>query len=239
MHAIKPLCQGILAELCPTTTETQLQQAHHNGWQIDCPDVYCHRCGSSAGPTSATRSGCAFCVNTPIAWDRIIRLSAYTDPVSRWVVSMKFHRDWSWAPWFGRSLADLVQHPNDTQNTAVCPVPMHWTRRFFRGYNQAHLIAASFAQHRHWPLAPLLRRTRYTSPQTTLPPSRRVSNIRKSVAMKPVDLTGWHIWLVDDVKTTGSTLAACAKLLHRAGASSVNVAVVAVADPRGNNFKTT
>jgi len=242
MHTIKPLCQGVLSELWPTTIEIQLQQARHNGWQIDRPDVYCHRCGSSAGPAGATVSGCAFCTGTTIAWDRIIRLSAYADPVSRWVVSMKFNRDWSWAPWFGRSLADAVQHTRDTQNpqnTAVCPVPMHWTRRWWRSYNQAHLIAASFAQHRHWPLAPLLRRTRHTSPQTTLSPSRRMRNIRGSVAMKPIDLTGWHIWLIDDVKTTGSTLTACARLLRRAGARSVNAAVVAVADPRGSNFKAT
>lgn len=242
MFAIKPFCHGLLAELCPTTIETQLQQARHNGWQIDRPDAYCHRCGSSAGPAGATGSGCAFCANTSVAWNRIIRLSAYTDPVSRWVVSMKFKRDWSWASWFGRCLAEAVQHTHETQNptnTAVCPVPMHWTRRWLRGYNQAHLIAASFARHHHWPVAPLLQRTHHTPPQTTLPPSRRARNIRGSVAMKPIDLTGWHIWLVDDVKTTGSTLAACAKLLRQAGALSVNAAVVAVADPKGNNFKAT
>ena len=83
----------------------------------------------------------------------------------------------------------------------------------------------------------MLRRTRYTHPQTSLPPAKRADNVRESVAARRVDLSGWHIWLIDDVKTTGATLAACTRLVRRAGASRVFIAVAAVADPHGSDFK--
>ena len=144
---------------------------------------------------------------------------------------MKFSSAWAWARCFGEELAKVIDSTADTQRVGVCAVPMHWVRRMRRGYNQAQLMAEALADRRAWPLLPVLRRTRSTLPQTVVVPSGRAANIRKSFAMKPVDLTGWHIWLVDDVKTSGSTLAACTRLLRRAGATRVDVAVAAVAQP--------
>ena len=81
-------------------------------------------------------------------------------------------------------------------------------------------------------MAPLLRRTRFVRAQTAIAPTRRYVNVRRSFGVRHLDLTGWSVWLVDDVKTTGATLTSCARLLRGAGARKINVAVVAVADPR-------
>jgi len=91
---------------------------------------------------------------------------------------------------------------------------------------------------RGWPTAPLLRRTRHTHPQTAVAPSQRASNAAGSIAAEPIDLAGWHVVLVDDVKTTGATLAACARALRSQGAEGVYAAVAAVADPQGQDFRT-
>ena len=136
---------------------------------------------------------------------------------------------------FARGLLDPPPH---APRTLVCPVPMHLIRQLQRGYNQAHLIAQSFAAASGYPLAPLLRRRRYTRPQTLTPASIRIANVRHSIALAPVDLHGWDIWLIDDVRTTGATLRACAHLLRRAGAQRIHVAVVAVAKPHGRNIIT-
>jgi predicted amidophosphoribosyltransferase len=120
----------------------------------------------------------------------------------------------------------------------VCPTPMPWRRRWRRGYNQAHLMALAFGKTRNWRVAPLLYRSRYTPPQTAIPPSARPANVRRSFGIRRVDLTGYDIWLIDDVKTTGSTLKQCARLLRRHGARSINIAVAAVADPRRQDFQT-
>ncbi|MEM6459258.1 MAG: phosphoribosyltransferase family protein [Planctomycetota bacterium] len=221
--------------LMPSSVASALGDA--DGWSPDGADAYCGRCGASAGPGSTDASGCVFCRGKPIAWSGTVRLSGYVEPMDGWIKAMKFGRHWSWGPHLGRLLAEGVEMPEDGNSVVVCPVPMPWRRRWGRGFNQSALMAEALAAARGWPCVELLRRTRHTAPQTAVPPSRRAANIRGSFALRPIDATGCRVLLVDDVKTTGATLHACAGLLKKAGADEVRVAVAAVADPKGRDFK--
>lgn len=145
---------------------------------------------------------------------------------------MKFAQGWSWARWMGRRLAERLPAELAGEQVAVCHVPMHWRRRWRRGFNQSQLIAEALAARRRCTHLPVLQRPRATRPQTLVRRADRWANVRDSFTLAPVDLAGWRIVLVDDVKTTGSTLRACARLLTGAGAEAVHVAVVAVGDPR-------
>lgn len=206
-------------------------------WTPDAPDAYCHRCGATAGPGAAGRDGCPFCVRQSLAWDSLTRLGPYEAPLDERIRHMKFHGQWQWARWFGGRLAAAL--PADPSHpTLVVPVAMHWFRQWQRGFNQAHLLARAVGDARGWPVVDLLHRTRMTPPQTSVAPSQRIRNVRESVAAKPVDLTGRRVILVDDVKTSGATLTACARALRDRGAERVDVAVIAVADPRGHGFRT-
>lgn len=98
-------------------------------------------------------------------------------------------------------------------------------------------MAESLAKARGWPLVPLLQRTDWTPPQPSVVPSQREANVKRSFALREVDLRGWQVLLVDDIKTSGATLSTCCKLMRSAGARSIQVAVAAVADPKGMNFK--
>ncbi|MEL7089903.1 MAG: ComF family protein [Planctomycetota bacterium] len=207
-------------------------------WSPDAAEVYCPRCGASAGPGSVTPRGCAFCLDLKFPWDRITRLSAYAEPMDGWIKAMKFGSQWDWGRFLGKHLAQAIGSPFDAERVVVCPVPMPWLRRWGRGFNQARLMAEALAKTRGLPCIELLRRTRHTAPQTTVAPSQRPANVRGSLAMRDIDLTGYEVWLIDDVKTTGSTLQACTRLLRKAGARSVHAAVAAVADPKGQNFRT-
>jgi ComF family protein len=233
---VKRFHQAVAEELFPAPQQEMLDAAQNHLWQVDGPGEYCPRCGASAGPFAALPGGCPFCIDKPLPWRRITRLSAYRPPMDAWVRAMKFGNRWAWANCCGRLLAQSMRDPPPSSRVAVCGVPMHWFRRWRRGYNQAQLLATSLAKARRWPVADILHRPRHTRPQTRVAPSQRRTNVHHSFDIANVDLKGWHLVLVDDVKTTGATLAACARLLKRAGAESIEAAVIAVADPRGHDW---
>lgn len=206
-------------------------------WQPDAISAYCPRCGACMHTTGVTLHGCAFCASEKLPWHRITRLGLYQPPMSLWICQAKFSKQWRRATWLGEQLAEQLPSPFDPARVVVCPVPMYWSRRWWRGYNQADLMAQAIAKAHGWPIAPLLQRTRRTLPQTSIAVSQRPANVRGAFEMQPVDLTGYEVILVDDVKTTGSTAGLCAKLLTKAGAKSVQLAVAAVADVRGSGFR--
>ena len=110
----------------------------------------------------------------------------------------------------------------------VIPVPLHWWRRYRRGYNQARVIAACLAEALSARLEPrALRRTRRTGSQTRLSAAERLSNVlgvfqvrRRSFAEQPR-----HILLVDDTYTTGATLAACYQALREVLGSGPRISI--------------
>ncbi len=112
------------------------------------------------------------------------------------------------------------------------PVPLHPARLAERGYNQAALLGAAAARELGAPLQPrALLRTRNTSQQARLPRAGRLENVAGAFRVRaPALVRGRRIVLVDDVATTGATLAACVAALRESGAVSVTPLVVARAD---------
>jgi ComF family protein len=115
----------------------------------------------------------------------------------------------------------------------VVPMPLHWKKRWARGYNQSELLAREIARRRGVPVKNLVRRVKSTSVQAGLSSSKRRLNVRGAFAMrKGASVKGLRILLVDDVLTTGATASACAAILKRAGARHVAIAAVARTDRR-------
>ncbi len=113
--------------------------------------------------------------------------------------------------------------------TVVAPIPLHWTRRLWRGTNCPETIAEHLAEGLNVPFAPdLLVRTRKTKRQAFLPPGQRLENVRGAFRpRKGYDLTDLRVLLVDDVLTTGATCNEAARVLLAARAQAVAVAVIA------------
>ncbi len=229
------LCGALLTTLLPSSMVTGDEAARLAQWAPGLASTYCRRCGASVGPGGATENGCAHCIDDKVPWDGVWRLDAYADPMAGWVRQMKFARAWMWGYWLGGCLAHVV--PDDAR-ALVVPVPLHWTRRLRRGYDQAAMMAEGLARAKGWRMARPLKRVRRTKAQSRLHTQQaRRDNVRRSFAARPTDLDGWCVWLVDDVKTSGATAGQCIKLLRRLGAARVNLAVAAVADAKRADFQ--
>lgn len=111
-------------------------------------------------------------------------------------------------------------------DTVLCAVPLHWTRKFSRGFNQSALLARVVGERASIPVADLLKRTRPTGQQMKRGRVARFSAMTSAFrcTVSPVPA---HVILVDDLSTTGATLDACAKALKSAGVERVEGLVVA------------
>ena len=120
--------------------------------------------------------------------------------------------------------------PLEEQFDAIVPVPLHWMRRWQRGFNQSALLAQILSRRRGIPMRNALRRTHSTRTQAGLSNHARRENVARAFRARGVD--GQRLLLIDDVMTTGSTAAACARALKRAGARRVTLLTLARADRR-------
>ena len=130
----------------------------------------------------------------------------------------------------------LSASEESSPSLTVVPVPLHWTRRWQRGYNQAEVIGRELASALGAAFEPaLLRRVRRTRTQTRLSATERAGNVSGAFkvserAARRVLAPGLpEILLVDDVFTTGSTLAACYNALRKAFGDSVRISVATLA----------
>jgi ComF family protein len=129
----------------------------------------------------------------------------------------------------------------DLLTDAACavPTPLHPWRRFRRGFNQASDLAATL----NLPVVHALRRSRITAPQTGLTAAARRANVRGAFSLSPFMsrrtrtsmLVDRIVVLVDDVRTTGATLEACALVLKAAGVREVRALTVARAEAPGRS----
>ncbi|HSL93689.1 MAG TPA: ComF family protein [Bacillota bacterium] len=112
----------------------------------------------------------------------------------------------------------------------VTSVPMHRDRYIQRGYNQAELVAREIARTADLPYVSYLTRERDTPPQHSLSHYRRRQNVEDAFSAACPIPHGVRILLVDDILTTGSTVASCAGVLKRGGARDIGVLVIAYAE---------
>ena len=130
--------------------------------------------------------------------------------------------------YFGRMLGRRLKEDEHWQDAdLIIPVPLHWTRKFSRGYNQAEVIASGIASETGIPMrTDILRRIKRTKTQTKLDINGKARNVADAFEAAKKDLPAVrHLVIVDDVFTTGNTLGACFQALREVFPPSVRISV--------------
>ncbi len=229
-HSLLPRC----CALC--TLPLEHPDERRAGWCAPCADSLpggdARRCpicaipvATSAAPTMRPGS-CPTCTRDPPPFARTIALADYAPPLDRLILAMKFGRVVALARPLGAALAERIDCPLDL----LVPVPLSPARLAERGFNQAWLICREIARRRAMRAATPLLRTRHDPPQSLQPLAQRAPNLRGAFACAR-DLSGLRVGIVDDVMTSGATLAEAARTLKSAGAAFVANIVAARTPP--------
>lgn len=164
---------------------------------------------------------------TPKKIIKVIAGGAYQDPLKQLVIK-KFRSEML----ASKHLAQIIilQTPDEIVQAVdlFVPIPLHWMRYAQRGYNQAQVMAQTMAAHYARNMVPALKRIKRTKFQSMLSRKERQENIQDAFACKPryqPIIAGKHIGLVDDLYTSGTTVANAAKKLFEAGAREITVFV--------------
>lgn len=158
----------------------------------------------------------------------IYAVGAYTDPLKKLINAKSFSQR-ATSTQLGELVARhamILQKPIDV----VVPIPLHWTRYAWRGYNQSEEIARVVAKARGVPVCHELMRSRKTEYQAECSRAERTLNVLGAFALSDAGkkmLAGKHVALVDDVFTTGATMEAAARVIYAAKPASVCALVVA------------
>jgi ComF family protein len=191
-----------------------------------------HCCQRCALPLPIAAPLCGRCQRKPPPWDAAWAPFRYAWPLDRLETRFKFSRDLA----AGRVLATMWRreaHPVDVPQMII-PVPLHRRRLRERGYNQALELAKPLAHALDVPCHhDLLQRVRHTDAQTGLDAVERRRNLRNAFRLREGESLPAHIAVLDDVFTTGATLAECVRVLKRAGVARVDVWALARAPISG------
>ena len=187
---------------------------------------HCARCGHPFEIDAGAGALCGPCIDDPFPFSRARAVFRYDD-ASRGLILRFKHADRlegapAFARWMARAGAELLDG-----NPLLVPVPLHRWRLWRRRYNQAALLALALGRLRGLDVdTGVLIRARSTPSQGRMSRADRARNVKGAFITHPShppQVQGRTVVLIDDVMTTGVTLAECAQALLRAGAAQVDV----------------
>jgi ComF family protein len=179
------------------------------------PEPVCDTCGTPVG----TPGICIGCMVEPPAYDRCLSACRFEGTLREVIHSFKYGHATVYKKFLAGLLYSAISEKG-IQVDVLMPVPLHWSRVVFRGYNQSSLIARELSRYMKTDVRyGILRKTRKTPHQVGLSKRDRGRNLRRAFSAGRIE--GKSVMVVDDVITTGSTAQEISKALKDAGAAEV------------------
>ncbi|CAB5079468.1 Competence protein F homolog, phosphoribosyltransferase domain; protein YhgH required for utilization of DNA as sole source of carbon and energy [Olavius algarvensis associated proteobacterium Delta 3] len=217
---------------------------HHVLSSYLCPDCFgqcrplespiCPRCGRMFSSRNTGDHVCGECIGDRKPFHKARAWGAYEGALLRVVYSFKYHHKTFLARPLGSLMyAVLQRHWRSNEIDLVIPVPLHPKKLRQRGFNQSCLLIRHWPHNADWaavtePSTDWLVRTRWTRSQTGLRRKERRANICGAFSLQGrPPLASKNVLLIDDVYTTGATVAECARVLLDGGARRVDVLTLA------------
>ena len=197
--------------------------------------MLCTACIDALPRTAAACRLCALPSNGSICGECLARAPPFAGTVAAWTYAFpvdqllqafKYGGALALAEPLADALAAAVRARGDSNCDAIVALPLSRVRQRHRGFNQAHEVARRVAVRLQIPIVRGLARVGDSPPQATLAWAARSANVRNAF-QGDASMRGRRVAIVDDVMTTGATLAAAAHAAQRAGADAVEAWVVA------------
>lgn len=238
--------------LCGTESDRPIDLCQHCEDGLPHNTHYCISCSIPFINSHQGNTLCGECIAHPPAFDQCIAPLRYEFPISTLINRFKHQGHFCNSRVLADLLLDRLSNSDSTQSKTIgldlekqnlpeenlsglnllnknkppdliVPVPLHWRRRFIRGFNQSQWLANYLGRQLNISIDnKLLSRTRNTPPQQQLRRKQRQKNLKGAFQVNHI-LKGQHITLIDDVVTTGSTASELSRLLKKAGASRVDI----------------
>ncbi len=174
---------------------------------------------------------CRLCRAGLRGFDAAYSFTAYEGNIRELIHLLKYGRMKPLAGPLGAMM--MAALPRGLRIDLIAPMPLHWLRRWQRGFNQSALLAGEISRRTGIPVSRLaVRRTRRTAAQAGLSNAKRRDNVAGAFRASRRVVEGRRVLLVDDVMTTGATATACALAIKRSGAQRVELITLARADRR-------
>jgi ComF family protein len=193
----------------------------------------CPRCALPVGPFANVSGGCAICRDRALGFDMALAFGPYEGDLRELCLQLKHERNAWLAPWLSKLFVEArgAAICNLPQDAWVVPIPLHWSRRWQRGYNQADALAHGLARQLNLSVRQPLRRLIATERLAQKGRTERANVMKGAFRARPSrQLAGRTVLLIDDILTTGATCGDAARALKRAGAIKVIVIVIARAE---------
>lgn len=209
---------------------------HHHRW-------FCRECNDLLVKNHTSRTVCPVCsvnkqhhqcsceIESPFSFTKLHAIFDY-DPITQSIMhNIKYRGKKRLAYDMGFQFAPQIPDSFFQQIDIAVPIPLHWTRKLSRGYNQAEQFGRGILDAVTYSIplrTDIVKRKRSTGTQTKLDKTSRKRNMSDAFTITDPEMVGGkHVLLFDDVVTTGATVNACSKALLNNGCSSVRVCALA------------